>query len=103
MLPGLLGAIFNLVWLNAPKWLMTLLYVGLGWFAIVPMPHIFAFGGWKCVIPLFIGGLFYTVGALIYVLKRPNPIPNVFGYHEIFHTFVVIAAGFHYTSIALIL
>ena len=95
-----LGALFNLVWLTAPKWLITVLYIALGWFSVVPMPQILEAGGWSCVGAILIGGLLYTFGAVIYVLKRPNPIPNVFGYHEIFHTCVVLAAGCHYVGVA---
>ena len=95
-----IGAIFNLVWLSAPKWLISILYVALGWYSVVPMPEILDKAGWSCVGALIMGGVLYTVGAGIYVLKKPNPVINVFGYHEVFHSLVVLAAGCHYIAVA---
>lgn len=93
---ALLGVVFKLFWLHAPRWLSTLLYVLLGWMAviaIVPMVRALPWGGlgW-----LLLGGLFYSVGAVIYARKRPNPWPKVFGYHEIWHLFVLAGSASHY-------
>ena len=98
-LSAALGSILKLVWITAPKWLAALLYLSLGWFAVYTMPSLYERVGWGCVSLLMIGGVFYTLGALAYVFKRPNPLPSTFGYHEIFHAFVIIAAAFHYAAI----
>ena len=94
-----LGALLKLGWVSAPKWLSALIYTALGWFALVPLPHLKEAWGWGCVMWLLAGGIFYSVGVLAYVLKRPNPIEDVFGYHEIFHSCVVVAAVCHYVAI----
>ncbi len=93
------GILLKLVWVSSPKWLSAIIYIALGWFALVPLPDILESWGWPCVTWLLAGGLFYSLGVMAYVLKRPNPIKNVFGYHEIFHSCVVIAAACHYISI----
>ena len=97
-----LGALLKLGWVSAPKWLSALIYTALGWFALVPLPHLKEAWGWGCVNWLLAGGIFYSVGVLVYVLKRPNPIEGVFGYHEIFHSCVVVAALCHYIAITLV-
>ena len=94
------GAIIKLGWPSAPKWISGITYCALGWFAVVPLPDILEHWGWTCVVWLLIGGLLYTVGAVCYALKRPNLIPGIFGYHEMFHSFVSLAALCHYCSIA---
>jgi hemolysin III len=93
------GIIFKLLWLDAPRWLGTGVYVAMGWGALIP--------GWK-VLPmldgvalawLFGGGLFYSVGAVIYGTKRPDPWPGVFGFHEVWHVFVIAGAACHYALV----
>ena len=96
------GALIKLGWPRAPKWVSALLYTSLGWFALVPVPQLLVRYGWSCVGWLVAGGILYTIGALSYVLKRPNFLKGAFGYHEVFHTFVVIAAACHYQAIAVV-
>lgn len=92
---ALAGVVFKLYWITAPRWLSTGLYLAMGWLvvlAIVPVARALGLGG---MIWLGIGGLFYTVGAIIYGSKRPNPFPGVFGFHEIWHLFVLAGWAAH--------
>ncbi len=91
-----LGVLFKLIWLDAPRWLSTVLYIALGWMAVValaPMAQALPLAalGW-----LLAGGLFYSIGAVVYATKRPDPWPNVFGYHELWHLFVLAGSVCHY-------
>jgi hemolysin III len=95
------GVVLKLVWLSAPKWLVAILYVATGWMSVWVAPEMIAATGVLCVTLIGIGGALYTVGALIYAMKRPNPIPGVFGYHEVFHALVIAAALVHYIAIAI--
>jgi hemolysin III len=95
-----LGVGFNLVWSNAPSWLRAALYVVLGWVAVVALPQLASAIGIGGLTLLGVGGVLYTLGAVVYAVKRPNPAPAVFGYHEIFHTLVIAAAALQYAVIA---
>lgn len=89
---GVLGVAFKLVWFRAPRWVSTALYLVLGWLAVVavvPLVRAIDLGG---LLWLLAAGTFYSVGAVIYALKRPSPFPGVFGYHEIWHL-LVLAGG----------
>lgn len=93
---ALLGIAFKLLWLEAPRWLSVALFVLMGWGVVIPgirmFPQLDAGAlGW-----LFGGGLAYTLGAVIYATKRPDPWPGVFGFHELWHLFVLLGAGCHY-------
>jgi len=90
------GAIYKLLWLNGPKWIMAALCVLVGWVAVVTVGELYARLGLAFIIWLGLGGLMYTIGAVVYALKRPDPDPEVFGYHEIFHALVLGAAACHY-------
>jgi hemolysin III len=94
------GIVFTLVWPNAPKWLTAAAYVALGWFSIVAVPEITARAGAGALVLLAVGGVAYTVGAVVYARRRPDPRPATFGYHEIFHVLVVVAAATHFTAVA---
>jgi hemolysin III len=89
---ALLGVAFNLAWSDAPKWLRAALYVVLGWAAVAALPQLGAALGIGGMLLLGLGGLLYTAGAVVYALRRPDPAPAVFGYHEIFHILVIAAA-----------
>ena len=79
---ALLGVVFNLVWRSTPTWLRAALYVGLGWIAVAALPQLGpAIGTWGVTL-LGLGGVLYTVGAVVYAGRRPDPVPAVFGYHE---------------------
>jgi hemolysin III len=101
---GALGTVlFRTLWVRAPRWLYTPLYILLGWAAVWFLPA-FAAGGGAAVTALVVaGGLLYTVGALAYALRRPDPAPRVFGYHEVFHAFTVTAFAAHVTGVLLAL
>jgi len=100
---ALVSALFHLVWVDAPKWLSAAVYVALGWTAVAAMPEMVVRAGWTPTVLLAAGGLCYSVGAAVYALQRPNPAPLVFGYHEVFHALVVLAAGAHYAAVTLCL
>jgi hemolysin III len=97
---ALLGVVFNLVWRNAPTWLRSALYVGLGWIAVAAAPQLGAAIGLLGMTLVALGGVLYTLGAVVYAIKRPDPVPAVFGYHEVFHLLVIAAAALQYTVIA---
>jgi hemolysin III len=101
---GALGTVlFRTLWVRAPRWLYTPLYILLGWAAVWFLPG-FAAGGGAAVTALVVaGGLLYTMGALAYALRRPDPAPRVFGYHEVFHAFTVAAFAAHVTGVLLAL
>ncbi len=91
----------NLVWITAPRWLIAAVYVALGWVAVAAMPALARTRSARSASrSLLGGGLLYTAGAVIYATKRPDPSPEVFGYHEIFHALVVAAAAAHFAVVA---
>lgn len=95
------GILLRQLWSSAPRWLYVLLYVALGWVAVWYLPDFYtASGGWVIAF-IVLGGLFYTLGAVIYALKKPNWFPYSFGFHEIFHVCTVIAWTCHYVAIFL--
>lgn len=96
-----LGIGFRIFWVGAPRWLYVPLYVLLGWGAMMFIVDFFQ-ANWIMMTLILVGGLFYTVGAVIYGLKRPNPIPGVFGFHEIFHTLTLLAFLCHWVGIFLV-
>lgn len=98
---ALLGIGFRMFWLSAPRWLYVPLYVALGWAAVVYLPDIWQANPASMIL-VAVGGLLYTVGSVVYGLKRPNPIPGVFGFHEIFHTLTVLAFLCHWTAALLV-
>ena len=97
---ALAGVVLNLVWVDAPKWLIAIVYVALGWVAVAVTPDIWRELGATPVLMIAAGGVLYTLGAVVYATKRPNPIPQVFGYHEVFHLLVIVAALLQFAVIA---
>ena len=95
------GIVLKLVWLDAPRWLAVALYLLLGWVATVAFPALWMALGALPASLLAAGGVLYTLGALVYALRRPDPAPAVFGFHEIFHALVVLAAALQYAVVAL--
>jgi hemolysin III len=83
------GMALSVLTLKLPRWVSTLLYIGLGWVSLIALPEMLEAIGWTGLLLLAAGGVSYTVGGVIYALKRPNPFPRVFGFHEIFHLFVI--------------
>ena len=97
---AMIGVVLKLIWIDAPKWLISGVYLALGWVGVVTIPQMLSRAGVGAVALVVIGGLLYTVGAVIYAVRRPDPRPAVFGYHEIFHLLVIVAAATHYAAIA---
>lgn len=105
---ALLGVLFRVFWTGAPRWLYTPIYIGLGWFAVFFIPD-FIDGAARLSTPVAIatlglvvaGGLLYTLGAVVYGLKRPSPDPAWFGFHEVFHTLTILAFAAHYVGVSL--
>ena len=98
---ALVAIVFKLAWIDAPKWLDAAIGMSLGWIGIVALPPLWAHSGPVGVALLGLGGVLYTVGAVIYAARRPDPAPAVFGYHELFHLFVIAAAACQYAAVAL--
>jgi hemolysin III len=98
---AVLGAGLKLVWIDAPKWLIAATYIAVGWVAVAAMPQMIDHVGVLPTILVAIGGVLYTVGAVVYARQRPDPVPGVFGYHEIFHALVIAAAALHYAVVAI--
>jgi len=97
---AVVGITLRQLWLDAPKWAIALPYVVVGWSAVLVLPQLLASMGGAGVALLLAGGAAYTVGAIIYARRRPDPWPETFGYHEIFHACTVIGAALHYVAIA---
>ena len=96
---ALCGILLKVHWMDAPRWLSVALYLGMGWVALVAAPALFQAlpaGGMAWVLA---GALVYSAGALIYGLKRPNPIPGVFGFHELWHLFVMAGSACHFWAV----
>jgi hemolysin III len=96
---ALCGVLLKLLWMDAPRWLSVILYLGMGWVALVAAPALFRAvpaGGMAWVLA---GALVYSAGALVYGLKRPNPIPGVFGFHELWHLFVMAGSACHFWAV----
>jgi hemolysin III len=94
------GTVVEMVWIDHPKWVAALIYMSLGWVAAVAFPGLWGEIGFGGTMLVALGGLFYTAGAVVYATQRPNPNPRVFGYHEVFHLFVILAAAAHFAAIA---
>jgi hemolysin III len=94
------GAVVEILWIEHPKWVAALVYLSLGWIAVIPFPNLWSELGPAGTLLVAAGGLLYTVGAVVYATQRPNPNPRVFGYHEIFHLFVILAAAAHFAAVA---
>ena len=94
------GVGLTLLWPGRPRWLDVALYVPMGWVAIGWLGAFWAAGGPAVVILLLLGGVIYTFGAAVYALRKPDPSPRVFGYHEIFHACTIAAAACHFAAIA---
>ena len=95
------GCCFRILWLGAPRWLYVCLYIVMGWTAIWWMPQLWASGGPAVVGLVLAGGVAYSLGALVYARRWPNPIPRWYGFHEVFHSATILAAACHFTAIAL--
>jgi len=96
-----IGVALRVFWVGAPRWLYVANYLLLGWVAIIYTPQLYQEGGLKILIPLLLGGLFYSVGALSYAFKFPGKNARYFGFHEYFHLFVIAAWISQYVAISI--
>src|SRR6266508_1230060 len=95
------GIVLELAWPRAPKWLGGTVYLALGWVAVVAMPQLFDRLGVAGGLLIVAGGLVYSAGAAVYALRRPDPVPAVFGYHVVFHLLVIAGVAAHFLAISL--
>ena len=96
------GVTLQLVWLEHPKWVAVAISISLGWVAVITLTQLPHAIGWWAIAALVLSGALYTAGAVIYARERPNPLPGVFGYHELFHALVLAAAAIHYAVVAFV-
>jgi hemolysin III len=99
---ALAGIGFRVFWIGAPRWLYTPIYVALGWAAVFYLPEFMREGGVAVVVLVIVGGVLYSLGAVVYGIKRPNPSPQWFGFHEVFHAFTLLAFASHFVAVALV-
>lgn len=92
------GVLFRMLWVGAPRWLYVPIYVALGWVAVFYVGPLWTYGGASVIALIALGGVLYTLGAVVYGIKRPNPSPRWFGFHEIFHTLTILAFVSHYIA-----
>lgn len=95
------GTLMRIFWLGAPRWLYTAVYLGLGWAAVFYFPSFVAAASTVVLVLMVLGGLLYTAGGVVYGLRRPNPSPRWFGFHEVFHAFTIAAFAVHYVGISI--
>lgn len=96
---ALAGVAVKLIWPHAPRWVSAPLYLALGWVSVAILPQILSQGGVTVLVLLAAGGAIYSIGAVCYALRRPNPWPTVFGHHEFFHACTLVAALCHHIAI----
>ena len=97
---ALTGVALRVFWVGAPRWLYVANYLLLGWVAVIYTPHLYKEGGLWVLLPILIGGLFYSMGAIFYALKKPGRHAKYFGFHELFHIFVLAAWISQYIAIS---
>jgi hemolysin III len=98
---AILGVLFRVFWNDAPRWLYTPIYVALGWSAVFFFPEFVHHSSVAVLVLLAVGGGLYTLGGLVYGLKRPDPFPRWFGFHEVFHSLTVAAFTAHYVGVSI--
>jgi len=96
-----LGLVLELAWLHSPRWLKAIAYMAVGWVGVLVAPQLFSAVGVASAVLLVVGGALYTIGALVYASKWPNPLPHTLGFHEVFHLLVVAAAVPHFVAVSL--
>jgi hemolysin III len=97
---ALAGIVMSVAWISAPRWLQALTYLLVGWVAVVALPQLADRAGVAPLVLLAVGGGLYSLGALVYALRRPNLWPRTYGFHEVFHTLVIAAAVVHFVAMA---
>ncbi len=95
-----LAILIKLFWIGSPKWLSAAVGIVLGWVGVVALPEVVKGAGLGCMFLILAGGIAYSVGAVVYASRRPDPYPATFGYHEIFHLLTIVAVALQYSAIA---
>ena len=98
---ALAGIALRMLWISAPRWAVIPPYLIVGWIAVFVMPELLHAGGVATVVLVAGGGLIYSLGAVVYATKRPDPWPRTFGYHEVFHSMTILAGVMMYVAISL--
>jgi hemolysin III len=93
---ALVGILLKLFWMHLPRWISTLIYLGMGWLCVVAVYPLVQTLDAVPLLWLALGGFFYSIGALVYSLKKPDPFPGIFGFHEIWHIFVLLGSACHF-------
>jgi hemolysin III len=99
-LAAAVGVTLSICWIDAPRWVQALCYVVTGWIALAALPQLLAGAGVVPFVLFALGGAVYSLGALVYAARRPDPWPRVFGFHEVFHALVIAAALVHFVAMA---
>jgi hemolysin III len=99
---ALAGIAFRVCWIGAPRWLYLPVYIGLGWAAVFWIPDFAAAGGPAVLALIILGGLLYSVGGVVYGLRKPDPLPQWFGFHEVFHSLTIAAFAVHYIGVSMV-
>jgi len=94
------GVALRLVWFDGPDWLAAVIYLGLGWVAVLGLPSVVRNLGGGTFALVLLGGLVYSAGAVVFARRRPDPVPDLFGYHEVFHALVLLAGICFYVAVA---
>jgi hemolysin III len=97
-----LGLALELAWIDSPRWLSSIAYLAVGWVGILAIPQLFSSVGIGAAVLVIVGGGLYTVGAVVYAAKWPNPFPRTLGFHEVFHLLVVAAAVVQFVAVSLV-
>jgi hemolysin III len=96
------GAVAELYWIHAPRWVSAVAYLAVGWIGIIAVPQLFPKVGIAAAVLVIVGGALYTVGAVAYATNWPNPFPSTLGFHEVFHLLVVAAVVAHFVAVSLL-
>jgi hemolysin III len=96
-----LGVLFRIFWADAPRWQYVPIYIALGWAAVFFIGDFVSHAGTAVLVLMGVGGLLYTLGGVVYGVKRPNPSPRWFGFHEVFHTLTIAAFITHYVGVSI--
>ncbi len=99
----LLGVVFKLLYIGAPRAVAAVIYLVMGWVVVIPLGRLLESVSTGDLLLIFSGGVAYSLGAVFYAIKHPNPVPGFFGFHEVFHVLVLMGAGIHYLAMYRIL
>jgi hemolysin III len=97
---AVLGVVFSVAWIDAPRIAVAAAYIGVGWVIVIALPEVFGETGAAPAALFLAGGVLYSIGAVVYARKKPDPWPRIFGFHELFHALVIAAALLHFVAMA---